>query len=83
MSVRKHALWRGMAVFAGVGSLLVTTAFTAGVASAAEEEEAGNNLSIPTLYIGSVGVGSGRFICGDHLTRSGVGQRAGRPVRGR
>ncbi len=58
MSAHTHALWRGLALFAGAGSLLLGSVVTAGVSSAAEEEEGGNNLSVPTLYIGSVGVGA-------------------------
>lgn len=53
MTARTHALWRKTALIAGAGSLLLTSAYTAGVASAAEEEEGSNNLSIPTLFIGT------------------------------
>jgi hypothetical protein len=58
MSAHTHALWRGLALFAGAGSLLLTSVLTAGVSSAAEEEEGSNNLSVPALYVGSVGVGA-------------------------
>lgn len=58
MSARMRAPWRRATVLAAAVSLLIA-GFTAGSsASAAEEEEGSNNLSIPTLYVGSVGVGS-------------------------
>lgn len=58
MAARTHALLRKTALIAGAGSLLLTSAYTAGVASAAEDVEGSNNLSVPTLYVGSVGVGT-------------------------
>lgn len=62
----KTAFWRGVGLFAGTTALLAastTGAFSApggirGPGGGEEEEEGFKNLSVPAVYVGSVGVGT-------------------------